>query len=409
MHYFENLLHFFHELLRVLFYLSARELERVHSHELAHSSNFRSNRRRPNILRPLSLYGYQPCKYVNRLSEFSIRNLSFTRLSAIGPGLERSERSGRYRRYSQSRNRFWGMSTITGPYPMGGTDFIIMSINVGATGRHRCFQEDAAPYRNAKVQGEVDTRCTLFPLRDFISLVFLVNEKYYASEVIKCKDGSNSFTKDRINEVFCDCLDGTAEPDCCDGSDEYDSNVNCPNTCVMGGDFSYQRRRYRSRRKQLDRIGEKSANGVNMDDSAQRLQASQHLVFPSLPCQASQPCLALTTSCLANVMSAPVPTLCHCLLHEAVLAMSQLRPCQCLCCDSTSIMTASMPVPCHHLRLANVDVIPVPCHITAACMPSQVPCACCCLKCPRQPCHHSSIPWSNILLAFGTCQGQCAP
>ncbi|KAJ8534560.1 hypothetical protein K7X08_016288 [Anisodus acutangulus] len=139
--------------------------------------------------------------------------------------------------------------------------------------------------------------------------MIFVDEKYYASEVIKCKDGSNSFTKDRLNDDFCDCIDGTDEPgtaacpagkfycrnmgsmpkflfssrvnddicDCCDGSDEYDSNVNCPNTCVMGGEFSYQTtRRYGSRKKHLHRIGGKDAN---MDDSAQRLQGLKILVL----------------------------------------------------------------------------------------------------------------------------------
>lgn len=138
-----------------------------------------------------------------------------------------------------------------------------------------------------------------------------LDEKYYASDVIKCKDGSNSFTIDRLNDDFCDCIDGTDEPgtaacpsgkfycrnvgstpkflfssrvnddicDCCDGSDEYDSDVNCPNTCVMGGDFSYQTRRYRSRRKHLDRIGGRNANEVNMADSAQRLKGLKILVL----------------------------------------------------------------------------------------------------------------------------------
>ncbi|KAL3509248.1 hypothetical protein ACH5RR_028649 [Cinchona calisaya] len=39
-----------------------------------------------------------------------------------------------------------------------------------------------------------------------------LDEKYYQSEVIKCKEGSKSFTKDRINDNFCDCSDGTDEP-----------------------------------------------------------------------------------------------------------------------------------------------------------------------------------------------------
>ncbi|XP_016478067.1 glucosidase 2 subunit beta isoform X1 [Nicotiana tabacum] len=138
-----------------------------------------------------------------------------------------------------------------------------------------------------------------------------LDEKYYGLEVIKCKDGSNSFTKDRLNDDFCDCLDGTDEPgtaacpagkfycrnvgstpkfmfssrvndnicDCCDGSDEYDSTVNCPNTCVMGGDFSYRTRSYGSRRKHLDLIGGKNANGGNMDDSTPRLQGLKILVL----------------------------------------------------------------------------------------------------------------------------------
>ncbi|KAL3355947.1 hypothetical protein AABB24_016885 [Solanum stoloniferum] len=146
---------------------------------------------------------------------------------------------------------------------------------------------------------------------DFPIGIHPLDEKYYASDVIKCKDGSKSFTIDRLNDDFCDCIDGTDEPgtaacpsgkfycrnvgstpkflfssrvnddicDCCDGSDEYDSNVNCPNTCVMGGDFSYQTRRYRSRRKHLDRIGGRNANEVNMADSAQRLKGLKILVL----------------------------------------------------------------------------------------------------------------------------------
>ncbi|KAH0751554.1 hypothetical protein KY285_004702 [Solanum tuberosum] len=146
---------------------------------------------------------------------------------------------------------------------------------------------------------------------DFAIGIHPLDEKYYASDVIKCKDGSKSFTIDRLNDDFCDCIDGTDEPgtaacpsgkfycrnvgstpkflfssrvnddicDCCDGSDEYDSNVNCPNTCVMGGDFSYQTRRYRSRRKHLDRIGGRNANEVNMADSAQRLKGLKILVL----------------------------------------------------------------------------------------------------------------------------------
>ncbi|KAJ6859225.1 hypothetical protein NC652_041495 [Populus alba x Populus x berolinensis] len=74
--------------------------------------------------------------------------------------------------------------------------------------------------------------------------VACADEKYFGSQVIKCKDGSKSFSRDRLNDNFCDCLDGTDEPDCCDGSDEYGSGINCPNTCVMGGDLEYKAGNY---------------------------------------------------------------------------------------------------------------------------------------------------------------------
>ncbi|PHT26123.1 hypothetical protein CQW23_34264 [Capsicum baccatum] len=96
------------------------------------------------------------------------------------------------------------------------------------------------------------------------------------------------------------------------------------------------------------------------------------------------------------VMSTP----CHYSRHEAVLAMSQPRPHQCLCRDSALSMPVSEPVPCHHLRLASVNVMPTPCHrlrlASADVMP--VPCHRLCLAnvdvmpvpllhaCPRR-CH----------------------
>ncbi|XP_057953342.1 glucosidase 2 subunit beta [Malania oleifera] len=94
------------------------------------------------------------------------------------------------------------------------------------------------------------------------------DEKYYKSaEIMKCRDGSNKFTRAQLNDDFCDCPDSSDEPgtsacpngkfychnaghvplfifssrvndgicDCCDGSDEYDGKVKCSNTCWEAG------------------------------------------------------------------------------------------------------------------------------------------------------------------------------
>lgn len=65
-------------------------------------------------------------------------------------------------------------------------------------------------------------RCsTLKPFFFHLCILVILNlclgadEKYYSSEVIKCRDGSKSFTRDRLNDNFCDCPDGTDEPGMC--------------------------------------------------------------------------------------------------------------------------------------------------------------------------------------------------
>ena len=38
------------------------------------------------------------------------------------------------------------------------------------------------------------------------------DEAYFRGGVIKCRDGSGKFTRDQLNDDFCDCPDGTDEP-----------------------------------------------------------------------------------------------------------------------------------------------------------------------------------------------------
>ncbi|ERN14004.1 glucosidase 2 subunit beta [Amborella trichopoda] len=93
--------------------------------------------------------------------------------------------------------------------------------------------------------------------------------------MIMCRDKSKFFSRDRINDGFCDCTDGTDEPgtsacpegkfycrnvggtplllfssrvndhicDCCDGSDEYDGKIICMNTCFKDDDVTRNTRK----------------------------------------------------------------------------------------------------------------------------------------------------------------------
>ncbi|GAU22607.1 hypothetical protein TSUD_135070, partial [Trifolium subterraneum] len=195
-----------------------------------------------------------------------------------------------------------------------------------------------------------------------------LDEKYYSSQSIKCKDGSKSFSRDRLNDNFCDCSDGTDEPgtsacpagkfycrnlgskpqfivsshvndrfcepkrkqtkafsdpntikppdllptetnigrhkpntpdlppprakkdntestnpdlhhheppattagktDCCDGSDEYDGTIHCPNTCVMGGNAENMYGNYNSKVNDQGIFAEREAkDGVKSEES----------------------------------------------------------------------------------------------------------------------------------------------
>lgn len=52
----------------------------------------------------------------------------------------------------------------------------------------------------------------LFRYTPSLRLIVLADEKYFMGPVIACRDGSATFPKDRLNDGFCDCPDGTDEP-----------------------------------------------------------------------------------------------------------------------------------------------------------------------------------------------------
>ncbi|KAH7533163.1 hypothetical protein FEM48_Zijuj04G0101200 [Ziziphus jujuba var. spinosa] len=139
----------------------------------------------------------------------------------------------------------------------------------------------------------------------------ITDEKYFASKVIKCKDGSRVFTRDRLNDNFCDCVDGTDEPgtsacpagkfycrnlgstpqfifssrvndrfcDCCDGSDEYDGSINCPHTCIMGGSVVYESHHGISRVSDLGNIYGETKNRISLDDLIEKLKGLKVVII----------------------------------------------------------------------------------------------------------------------------------
>ncbi|KAG0057502.1 hypothetical protein BGZ83_009141 [Gryganskiella cystojenkinii] len=105
----------------------------------------------------------------------------------------------------------------------------------------------------------------------------------------KCLDGSKSISFSAINDDYCDCLDGSDEPgtsacgsgyfychnkghtpsyiktsrlndgvcdpECCDGSDEFDGQIACPNVCEeVGAEAKKERARIRSIQKEGSKI-----------------------------------------------------------------------------------------------------------------------------------------------------------
>ncbi|XP_021887156.1 glucosidase 2 subunit beta-like isoform X1 [Carica papaya] len=142
-----------------------------------------------------------------------------------------------------------------------------------------------------------------------------IDEEYFVSEVIKCRDGSKSFTRDRLNDNYCDCVDGTDEPgtaacpggkfycrnagsvpnfifssrvnddfcDCCDGSDEYENRIRCPNTCIMGGTVEHKSESIGisvHKDLEIDNVDVKETkNGVNLKELVQTLEGLTFVIF----------------------------------------------------------------------------------------------------------------------------------
>lgn len=66
--------------------------------------------------------------------------------------------------------------------------------------------------RSRLYYGSYTDTCFAFSLLNLFIFFLDTDEKYFAPEVINCKDDSKSFTRDRLNDNFCDCVDGTDEP-----------------------------------------------------------------------------------------------------------------------------------------------------------------------------------------------------
>lgn len=59
--------------------------------------------------------------------------------------------------------------------------------------------------------------------------------------------------------------------DCCDGSDEYDGGIMCPNTCIMGGNVEYKSENYISTSNLHSTEVKQKIIGINLEDLIQTL------------------------------------------------------------------------------------------------------------------------------------------
>lgn len=60
--------------------------------------------------------------------------------------------------------------------------------------------------------------------------------------------------------------------DCCDGSDEYDGSINCPSTCIMGGNVVYKSDHSTSKVSDLVNRHGGNKSAISMDDLIEKLK-----------------------------------------------------------------------------------------------------------------------------------------
>jgi hypothetical protein len=79
--------------------------------------------------------------------------------------------------------------------------------------RRRCCT--TAPRRFSARCADLLYRRTSFLPSYSITHEFAADEAYFAPQVIACRDGSGYFPRNRLNDGYCDCADGTDEPGIC--------------------------------------------------------------------------------------------------------------------------------------------------------------------------------------------------
>lgn len=75
-------------------------------------------------------------------------------------------------------------------------------------------------------------------------------------------------------------------PDCCDGSDEYNTSINCPNTCIMGGNLEYKTETFISTANGNGNVhstgSKEKKGGVSFEDLIQKLKGLKIIVILEL-------------------------------------------------------------------------------------------------------------------------------